>query len=193
MPEDFRLPAEPRELLGSAHSRRMRQQGRVPGNLYGFKKQSLNISVSADDIEQLLAGKSKVVDVEIDGEVDKAVVQELQWNVFSTFVKHIDLKRVDTETMTTAEVPVVLHGDAAGLKVGGQLRQPTKFVSVTCQDFRVPKNVIARVAKLGIGDSMTVGDLIVPETVKVETDASTVVAEVFNPKKAEVAAEEESE
>ncbi|MEO1980154.1 MAG: hypothetical protein ABGZ24_06535, partial [Fuerstiella sp.] len=76
MTEDFRLSAEKRELLGSANTRRLRRQGRVPANLYGFKKDSVNVSVLAEDIEKLVAGGSRVCDVAIDGVVEKAVVQE---------------------------------------------------------------------------------------------------------------------
>ncbi len=184
MAEDFRLSAEPRELLGTRNSRRMRQQGRVPANLYGFKKDSVNLTVSADDLEKLVAGGSRVVDVEIGGDVDKAVVQELQWDIYSTHVRHVDLKRVDPDAITTVDVPVAVRGEPVGLKDGGQLRQVLKYVTVTCPDFRVPKAIYARVAALGVGDSLKVSDLKAPETVKIDTDASQVVVEVFDPKKA---------
>ena len=189
MPEDFRLPAEPREVLGSRNARRMRQQGQVPGNLYGFKKESINLTMSADDIEKLIAGGSKVVDVEVNGQVDKAVVQELQWDVFSTHVRHVDLKRVDPDKTVTVDVPVTLRGEPLGLKDGGQLRHITKFVSVTCPEFRTPKSLTARVTPLQIGDSLTLGQLEVPETVTVNGDSSEKVVELFDPKKA--AAEQE--
>ncbi|GAB5441774.1 MAG: 50S ribosomal protein L25/general stress protein Ctc [Fuerstiella sp.] len=184
MVDDFRLSAEPREQLGTRNTRQLRKQGRVPANLYGFKKDTINISVAADDVEKLVAGGSKVVDVEFQGEVDKAVVQELQWDIYSTYVKHVDLKRVDPDATTTTDVPVKVRGEAAGLKDGGQLRQLVKYVTVTCPEFRVPRSVAARVASLGVGDSLKVSDLKAPETVTITSDADQVVVEVFDPKKA---------
>lgn len=184
MAEDFRLSAEARDGLGTLHTRRLRKQGRVPANLYGFKKDAVNLSVLADDVEKLISGGSKVVDVEYDGAVDKAVVQELQWDIYSTSVQHLDLKRVDPDAVTTVDVPLVVRGEPVGLKDGGQLRQRVKRVTVTCPAFRVPKNIAIRVASLKIGDSVKVSDLKAPDTVKITTDGNTVVAELFDPKKA---------
>lgn len=184
MTEDFRLSAEPRPLLGSGNTRRLRQKGLVPANLYGFRKDAVNITVSAEAVERLVAGGSRVVDVEFNGEVDKAVVQELQWDIYSTHVQHVDLKRVDPDAVTTAEVPLALRGEPVGLKDGGQLRQLLKRVTVTCPEFRVPKDIKVRVAPLKIGDSVTVKDLIAPDTVTIDTDGDAVVVELFDPKKA---------
>lgn len=183
MAEDFRLSAEPRENLGSIHTKRLRKQGRVPANLYGFEKDSVNLSVAADDVEKMVAGGSRVVDVEYNGAVDKAVVQELQWDIYSTHVQHLDLKRVDPEGITTVDVPLTIRGVPVGIKDGGQLRQKLKWVSVTCPDFRIPKSIVVRVASLKIGDSVKVSDLRAPDTVRIETAGDTVVAELFDPKK----------
>ena len=189
MTEDFRLSAEKRGLLGSANTRRLRRQGRVPANLYGLKKDSVNVSVLAEDMEKLVAGGSRVVDVALDGSVEKAVVQELQWDIYSTHVKHADLKRVDPDAITTVEVPLVVRGEPIGLKDGGQLRQLEKKVTVTCPEIRVPKNIAVRVAPLKVGDLVKVGDLEVPDTVKIDTPSGTLVAELFDPKKAASASE----
>lgn len=183
MTEDFRLSAESRELLGSANTRRLRQQGRVPANLYGFKKDSLNLTVSADEVEKMVAKGSRVVDVDFNGSVDKAVIQELQWDVFSTHIKHVDLKRVDPDAIATVEVPLEVRGEPLGIKDGGQLKQSLKRVTVTCPEFRVPKSIGVRVGPLQVGDSLTVGDLQPPPTVKIDTDASLEVVSVFDPKK----------
>lgn len=192
MAEDFRLSAEPRALLGSMNARRLRKQFKVPANLYGFKKETVSITVSADEVEKMVANGSRVVDVELGGNVEKAVVQELQWDIYSTHVKHVDLKRVDPDEVTTVDVPVELRGEPLGTKDGGQLRHVLKQVSVTCPAFRVPKHLDVRVGGLKIGDSVTVSDLAVPETVSVQTAGSEMVAELFDPKKS-AAAEAEAE
>ncbi len=183
MAEDFRLSAESREILGSAGSKRLRKKGLVPANLYGFKKDSVNLTVTTDAVEKLVAGGSRVVDVELNGAVEKAVVQELQWDIFSTYVKHVDLKRVDPDAVATVDVPLELRGEPVGLKDGGQIRQHIKKVTVTCPEFRVPKSIVVRVGPLKIGDSIKVSSLKAPETVKIDTDPETLVVELFDPKK----------
>jgi len=187
MAEDFRLSAEARELLGSRHSQRLRKQGRVPANLYGFQKDTVNLTVSADQVEKMVATGSRVVDVDLNGTVEKAVIQELQWDIYSTYVKHVHLNRVDPDEVATVEVPVALRGEAMGLKDGGQLRQKLKRVEVTCPAFRVPKSLTARVGALKIGGSVKVSDLKLPDTVTAVTPGDQVVVEMFDPKKSDVA------
>ena len=78
-----------------------------------------------DAVGKLVATLSSVVDVEVDGTVEKAVVQELQWDVFSTKVMHVDLLRVDPNGRATVDVALELRGEAVGLKDGGAVRQLT--------------------------------------------------------------------
>ena len=183
--EDYRLVAERRTSTGKKDTKQLRAQGRVPANLYGFKKEGVSLSVTADDINKVIAKGSRVVDVEVDGAVDKAVVQELQWDTFSTYVQHVDLLRVDPEGVTSAEVPLVFSGEPPALKTGGQLRYGLKKVTITCSDFRVPRQIEVRIAAMQMGDKLTVADLIIPEGMKVEDPADTVVIELFDTRKAE--------
>lgn len=190
MAEDFKLAAESRELLGSANSRRMRLQGRIPANLYGFKKDTVSLTVNIEDIDQLIAGGSKVVDVTVGGNTDKAIVQELQWDVFATHVKHVDLKRVDPTDEISVEVNTEFRGEAIGLKDGGILKEHLKRVRLKCASYRVPRTIAVRVGAMKVGDTLKVSDLKFPETVTVETPADTLVVELINPKTAAAADEE---
>ena len=189
MAEDFRLSAETRTLLGSGNARRIRKQGLVPANLYGFQKDTVNVTVSADQVEKMVATGSRVVDVEFEGNIEKAIVQELQWDIYSSHVKHVDLQRVDPTAVATVEVPLRIRGEAIGLKDGGQLRQLLQRVTVTCPAYRIPKHVTARVGSLTIGKNVKVRDLERPDTVTIETDADAVVIEMYDSKKTAAVAE----
>lgn len=92
MSQDLLLKAERRTTLGTVETQRLRSAGRVPANIYGMGKPGVSASVCGDAIGKLVATLSSVVDVEVDGAIDKAVVQELQWDVFSTKVMHVDLR-----------------------------------------------------------------------------------------------------
>ena len=159
--------------------------GRIPANIYGYGKDPVVLTVAEEDVKKVIAKGSRVVDVDVNGTVDKAVVQELQWDTFATQVQHVDLKRVDPTGMATVDVKIELHGEPTALKAGGLLKFPQKTVRVTCADFRVPKKIDVRIGSLGMGESITVADLPMPEGMKVETPADTVVVQVVNPRKAE--------
>ena len=187
--EDYRLVAERRTSTGKKETRLLRAEGRVPANIYGFKKDGASVSITTDDINKVIAKGSKVVDVELDGNVDKAVVQELQWDTFSTYVQHVDLLRVDPDGMTTVDVPLTFAGEPPALKTGGQLRYNLKKVKLTCSDFRVPRQIEVRIGSLQMGAAITVADLPVPEGMKLETAADSVVVELFDSRNTEESAE----
>ncbi|MCR9200488.1 MAG: 50S ribosomal protein L25 [Planctomycetaceae bacterium] len=184
MTEDFRLSAQNREQLGSLHTRRLREQGRVPANLYGFKKDAVNLSVCADEVEKMVANGSRVVDVDIDGSVEKAVIQELQWDIFSTHVRHVDLKRVNPESVVTVDVGLEIVGEPLGLKDGGEMKQSLKRVTVKGPDFRIPRVIRVRVGALQLGGEVKVSDLETPDAVEILTEANSLVVRVIDPKAA---------
>lgn len=184
MSEDLLLKAERRSKLGSVDTKRLRASGRVPANIYGLGQPAESVSVCGEAIEKLVATRSSVVDVEVDGKVNKAVVQELQWDVFSTAVQHVDLRRVDPNGRATVDVALEFRGEPVGLKDGGVIRQLHKKVSIDCPDFRIPKSITVRIGGLQVGDSVKAGDLQLPEYATLVTAASEVLIELYDPRKA---------
>lgn len=183
MSTDFRLSAQKRDKTGSRETLRLRRAGRVPANLYGLGKDTVSLSVCSDDVTRLIDGGSKIVDVEVDGTVDKAVVVELQWDTFSTKVQHVDMKRVDPAGSVTVDVKVEVTGEPVGLKSGGQFRQLLKQLSMSGNEFRIPKQVTVRVGALDVGDAVRVSDVKVPAGVTIQNSPEEVVAEVYDPRK----------
>jgi len=184
MSEDLLLKVERRAAPGTTATRKVRSQGRVPANLYGFGKPGECVSICGDVVEKLVATRSSVVDVELDGAVDKAVVQELQWDVFSTHVLHVDLRRVDPNGRTTVDVSIELRGDPIGLKDGGLLRQAAKKISINCPDYRIPKSIPVRIGSLRIGDVVKASDLQLPDFAQLVTAGDALIAELYDPRKA---------
>lgn len=184
MSEDLLLKAERRSKLGTVDAKRLRGAGRVPANIYGLGQPGESVSLCGDAIGKLVATRSSVVDVELEGTVNKAVVQELQWDVFSTAVQHVDLRRVDPAGRATVDVKLELRGDPVGLKDGGALRPLMKTVSINCPDYRVPKAIVVRIGGLKIGDAIKASDLQLPEHAQLETAADAVIVELYDPRKA---------
>jgi large subunit ribosomal protein L25 len=191
MVEDLRFPTTRRDKTGSAETRRLRLAGRVPVIVYGLGTSSQSVSACRDVVEKLVATQSSVVDLELDGTVSKAVVQELQWDIFSTHIQHMDLRLVDPSGTTSVDVPIEIRGEPAGIKEGAELRQQLKTVRVGCPDYRVPKSVVVRIGALQIGQSVKASDVPLPETATLETDPEAVVIELYDARKA--SSEEEAE
>ena len=169
---------EKREKLGTAEARRLRRRGMCPGNLYGGGKDPLAFAVSQDQIRNLLSAGTRIVDISLGGQSAKALVSELQWDTFSTHVTHVDLLRVDKTQRVDVEVKLEAKGVAPGVLAGGNLMQPLRSLEINCLALEIPDAIQIPINDMEIGDSVTVGDLELPEDVKFDISPNTTVLQV---------------
>lgn len=170
-----------REKTGSAEARRLRKQGFCPGNLYGGDGDPIPFSVPQDNIRQLLSSGNRIVDFKLGGKAEKCLVQELQWDVFSTHVTHVDLLRVDAKQRVQVEVSIEPRGVAPGVVAGGKLKLLLRRLAIDCLALEIPEALQVNVNELKIGDSITVADLELPDGVIISTPESTPVLQVLAP------------
>lgn len=181
MAEDPKLTAEPRAKLGSAECRRIRQQQRVPGNVYGHGEDPIAISVPEDAIVPVVHSGHKVVDLDLGGSTQKAMVREVQWDTFGSQLIHFDLQRVSADERVVTEVAIEVHGNAPGVLAGGLLELPLHTIRVECPALQIPERIVVNVNHLDIGQSVHVHELKVPEGVAVLNDDDEVVLHVVRP------------
>ena len=176
-----KLVAQKREKTGKWEMRRLRKTGRTPGNVYGHHIDPVPISVTADSLDTLIHGGSKVVDVEIDGQTEKAIFRDIQWDTYGVIIQHFDLLRIDPDERVTVEVTVDLRGTAPGTASGGILDQHLRTISLECRAIEIPDSIIVRIGELQIGQAIHVSDLDVPAGMVVHNSPDTVVVQVVEP------------
>ena len=169
-------------MLGSAESRRLRKQGLIPGVIYG-RSHPVAIAVEERDLRAALtttAGSHAVLDVAIDGgSTHSAILKEFQRDKVRGAITHVDLQEVRLDQPIQTAVTVVLAGDAVGVREGGILTQVTTEVNVEALPLEVPQQLHADVTALGIGDTLRLGQLEVPDGVRLLDDPEeTVIASV---------------
>ena len=188
--ERVKLMVQNRAVLGSAESRRLRRQGLIPGVLYG-RETPVPISVPARDLRSALTtkgGLNAVLDVVVDGgKVHSSVLKEYQQDKVRGFITHVDLQEVRLDQPIHATVPLHLHGEPAGVKVGGVLAQVTNELNVEALPMEVPEHLEADVSEMNIGDSLRLSALRVPQGVTLLDDLDeTVIATVTQPTREEL-------
>jgi len=166
------------EETGSAACERLRAAGQTPGVLYGNQDDTVSVKIETGSLRPLIDRGVRVLDVAIDGETQKVMFREVQWNTFGTHVHHFDLLRIDADQRIEVEVPVELRGTAPGTNSGGQLEQPLHTVRVNCSAAEVPERLMIRINHLEIGDSITVADLDLEGDTEATLDPTTVIARV---------------
>ena len=181
MTNQTKLVAKKRVMLGTAESRRLRRQGITPGILYGHGVEPVSVSIPKSDLRTIVISGTQVVDVDVDGQVAKAIIRELQWDTFGTEILHVDLIRVDADERVDVSVLVELRGTAAGTLSGGVLEQPLHELDLDCLAISIPEKIVIRVSDLEIGQAIHVGDLELDESARPRHPADAIIVRVVEP------------
>ena len=179
--ERIKLVLLERTTLGSAESRRLRRQGLIPGVVYG-RSEPFAIAVGERELRAALtspAGSHAVLDVAIDGGRSHSVIlKDFQRDKVRGQIIHIDLQEVRLDQPIQSTVSVTLVGEPVGVKEGGILTQVANEVNVEALPLEIPQHLEADISGLGIGDSLHLGDLVIPEGVTLIDDPESVLATV---------------
>ena len=182
MSKEAKLVVQLRTEQGSAACRRLRWSGQVPGNIYGHNAPPVSVVIRADALTPVLTSGSKVVDVELDGKSDKAVVREIQWDVFGRTITHFDLLRVDPNERVNIVVPLELKGTAPGVLAGGVLEHVMHTITIDCLAYQIPDSIQVRIGSLELGKSIHVSDLVLPEGSHAHAAPDAIVVHVVQAK-----------
>jgi len=190
------LQVEVRETRGKRNARRMRQEGKIPAILYGHGKESVSLSVPSVAIESVVNQGSRLVTLA--GEVDEtAFIRELQWDVWSRHVHHVDFTRVSADETVEVTLAVDLRGEAPGVKEGGVVEQLLHEIHLTCPVTSLTERLTISINSLKLDESIKVSDLELPAGSKLIGKAEAVVVHCITPVEApeeeEAAGENEPE
>lgn len=178
MVETIVLKAEKRSSTGTSSSRKLRKAGRIPAIVYGHGEGVLSLSLNAHDFAMEVQHHHRLMDVEIDGKVEKLLLKDAQYDHLYMNIIHVDLVRVDLNERVKVTVPVELRGTAVGVSEGGVLDQVMADVDLECVVTSIPESIRANVAALKIGESIMAKDLVLPAGVTLVTDGHAIIAAV---------------
>ena len=167
---NFELNAEPRSDMGKGASRRLRRAGKVPAIIYGGSKDPEALTLSHNEVFRSLeheAFYSHILTVKIGGSETQAILRDLQRHPSKAIILHMDLQRVSATEKLKTQVPVHLIGEevAPGVKAGGLVSHDLTEVAVECLPKDLPEYIEVDISALGIGESIHLSGLTVPEGV----------------------------
>jgi large subunit ribosomal protein L25 len=183
-----------RTEFGSRVSRRLRRSGHVPGVVYGRGADESRISVSEVeflDVVGYSTGTGMITLTAPKMAPITAIVKDVQWDMLTDKPVHIDFLRVSADQMVSVPVHVHLENTPAGLVMGGVLEHILHELTVKVMAKDIPQVINVDVAKLMIGDSIHIRDLVLPEGLTVDMDSDLVIATVVSPTVAKAEAEAE--
>jgi len=188
------LEAQPRTPGNKNAARRVRRDGKVPAVVYGAGKDALSVSVDPRQVKSILhskTGHNTIFDLTLDGEKTKAMIVDWQYEPIKGALLHIDLKRIAMDKKLVVAVPIILKGEAAGVKTeGGILEQMLREVELECLPGDIPASIEADVSELVFGKVIRVEDLPKSDKYQYVTDVNQPVAHITTVKEEVVAAPE---
>jgi len=180
------LTIKRREGSGKQAAKRLRRAGQVPGVVYGGARPE-SVTVDPKAVLRILhghAGSTQLLTLSFEGDSQTrmAIIRDLQFDPVSESLLHVDLQEVRADRAITVRVAVHPVGEAAGVKEQkGILQIVLHELEVSCLPTQIPARIDADVTALMIGHVLTVGDLAVPEGVRILNDRGQAVVTVAAP------------
>lgn len=168
----FEFVAESRARAGSTAARGVRRQGKVPAVIYGGHAEPQMLVLSHNEVVKHLeheAVYSHVLDINIDGKKEKAILKGVQRNPARFQIMHLDFLRVSMSETIKVHVPLhfVNESISVGGKKGGISTHSMVDVEVTCLPGNLPEFIEVDLAKLDIGETIHLSDLVLPKNVEI--------------------------
>ena len=195
---DSVLIAEAGRATGSAESRRIRREDRIPAVVYGQGMEPLSISVNRRDLRIALsgtAGMNTILDLTVNGDVYPAIVKEVQRHPVRRTVAHVDFIQIDLSEEITVSVPVRLEGEAKQVAMNnGLVDQQMMEIQVRTTPRNIPDELVIDINDMTVDTVISVADVDLPSGVTaVSAEDQTVVTVVTLRVAAEEPAAEEGE
>jgi large subunit ribosomal protein L25 len=179
---EITLTATPRPPQGTRPARRLRNEGKVPGVVYGLGGDPVTLTVEWRELRAALVteqGLNAVIHLEVDGDRTPTLVKEIQRHPVRRNVIHVDFIRVDLNKPVDVEVPIHLEGEAEAVaREGGVIDQTLTSLLVHCKPSDIPAGLTVDISDLEIGGAKHVSDISLPAgvTTSVEPEETVVTA-----------------
>jgi large subunit ribosomal protein L25 len=164
-----------RTKVGSRDARKLRRDGRIPASLQS-EGDHPHVNLHLGTVEFLTSRRAHVhlYDLDIDGEVESAVVRELQWDALGDHIVHVEFKRVQRGVQTESEVELAFYGQVTE----GVLVHNVTHITISSIPSLIPDSIEVKVEGMVTGTHIKAADLELPEGITLVTDPELEVAVV---------------
>lgn len=167
----YKLKVSDRTKLKTKGVKSLRRKGLIPGVLYYAGEKNVNIEIDKSILFHAMQSGQRIFEIEQEGESQFTMIKQVQYHPVTDEVIHLDLMRVRRSEKMTITVPLVLVGDAKGVKEGGILSQSINQLEINCFPTDVPEQIELNVENLELSSSMSISDI------KLENDDIEIVTD----------------
>ena len=189
--EIIELKAEARSMTGKKGAKACRNNGQLPGVLYGRGSETTPLAVYPKQLDSALhthAGANVIIKLAFEGKSEpvNVIVKDLQVDNIRGVMRHVDFHRISLDEKIRSSIRFKVVGDSPGLKEGGVLEHIMWDLEVECLPLDIPDYIEADISELEIGDSISVSQVSVPEGVEIISAPDAKIMHVVAPRVEEV-------
>lgn len=179
MADYTKLAADVRTKFGKGAARKLRAADKIPAVVYGHGTEPKHISLPGHETMLLVRTANAVVDLDIEGTAQLALVKDVQRDPVRQIIEHIDLVVLRRGEKVTVDVPVVIEGES----FSGTIHvQDLNTVSLLVLATDIPEHVSVNVEGLEDGVQIHASQLELPEGAELETDPEALVVAIVTPR-----------
>lgn len=157
--KNFELKGSLRSVLGKKEANKLRSEGNVPCVLYGTEE-PIHFFVDAKAVSKMVCTPDVfIANIDIDGKMYSAYMQDIQYHPVSDEPIHIDFLRVYDDKPIKVELPLKINGFAKGIRKGGKLQVEIRRLQVMGLAKDLPEVININVDDLDIGQSLRISDI----------------------------------
>jgi large subunit ribosomal protein L25 len=181
--DELKIKAVKRDVLGKKN-RFLRRQGVTPAHLFGHSLKSQVLQCNTEELKKVVAhaGTTRLVSLKVEGEKESknVFVREIQRDVLSRQLLHVDFYQVKKGEKMSMDVPIVLVGEAPAMKGKGRIMsRGTVILRIECLPEKVPPQIEVDISVLLDTDqAIHVKDIILDPDIIVRDDPELLVAKV---------------
>jgi large subunit ribosomal protein L25 len=177
-----------RNGVGKGAARKIRMEGFIPAVLYGREMGPISLTVNPIDLKKALSTEARentLLELHVKGDAEEitkiALLRDVQYDNLTSRPIHFDFQEILMKEFITVKVPVEIVGKSPGIQEGGILEEILREIEVECLPTSIPNVIEIDVSQLGIGDSIHIGDVTLPEGVTVLHDQDETIITILSP------------
>ena len=186
--QEYKIEVQKRDLSSKkSFVKGLRRNGDIPGIYYSHdSKESIPFLVTEKVLREALKSDSQVYKINVGSKLRDVIIKTIQYHPITEAMLHIDLYGVDMDTKVTVKVPIIITGQAIGVKEeGGVLNQSMTELDIECLPSDIPQNIEVDVSNLAIGDTMRLENITTADNLNLVGDSDMLIASVVAPAKQE--------
>lgn len=180
-----------RENVGKKDAKAQRNKGMIPCVIYGGKDQKMFVVDEREFKNLLYTPEVRYAEVNINGDVRKAIVQETQFHAITDKLMHVDFLEVVDGKPITIDLPFKVKGTSPGVLKGGMLKKRVRKLKVRGLLENIPEEIVADISNLEINDMTKIADIHI-DNLEIVDNPNKVILQVVPTRGSAAAAEEET-